>query len=46
MSSLASTLTGFSSREEVLLNPLPTSDVMLGGPVASVGRKVGEDETA
>lgn len=31
VASLASTLAEFSSREEILLNPMPTSDVHLGG---------------
>lgn len=46
VASLASTLAGFSSREEELLNPVPTSDVFLlaGLPDPLDGREVTEEE--
>lgn len=42
VASLASTLAGQSSREEMLLNPIPSSDVYLGGsPDTPEGGEVG-----
>ncbi|CAM9224580.1 unnamed protein product [Ectocarpus sp. 4 AP-2014] len=44
VASLASTLAGQSSREEMLLDPIPTSDVYLGrSPGTPEGGKVGEE---
>lgn len=43
MASLASTLAGFGDREETHLNPMPTSDVLLGLPDEAKGEEGGED---